>query len=186
MASTGQDDVEDAVIQAIGHYERRNIIKIIGAAPMGVTYSGILGETGLNTGHLNYHLRGLEGLVERDAGRLYWLTPLGLKALRLLASIGEDMDNGDTPYLKTVMTAQSSSPLHPLVRGFFTYLVIVESFGLLASLWLLGNGLLLGALNKVIAGALISVICGALMYLHLDARKAAPEHLRRLERRFLK
>ena len=69
MGKTGREEIEDAIIQAIGHHERRNILKIINAQPNGSTYSEILGETDLNTGHLNYHLRGLEGLIERRESR---------------------------------------------------------------------------------------------------------------------
>ena len=65
-AKTRREEVEDAVIQVIGHRERRNILKIINTSPNGSTYSEILGETDLNTGHLNYHLQCLEGLIERN------------------------------------------------------------------------------------------------------------------------
>ena len=65
MAKTGRDEIEDIILQALSHKERRGILKIIGATQEGVTYSSILGETELNTGHLNYHLRSLEGLIEK-------------------------------------------------------------------------------------------------------------------------
>ncbi|HEX9913928.1 MAG TPA: hypothetical protein VGB32_03330 [Candidatus Bathyarchaeia archaeon] len=185
MAKTREDVVEEAVIQAIGHYERRNIIKIIGAAPGGVTYTEILGETGLNTGHLNYHLRGLEGMVERDEARLYRLTPLGLKALRLLAAIGEDIGNGDMPYIDTALTAQTSL-LHPLVRGFMNAMILVCSLGVLGGLWLLGNGYLYGATNKMTWGTAIALICGVILYSLLRNYKTAPEYFRRWEKRILK
>ena len=184
MAKTREDVIEDAVIQAVGHYERRNIIKIIGAAPDGVTYTEILGETGLNTGHLNYHLRGLEGLVERDEARLYRLTPLGLKALRLLATISEDIDNGDTPYIDTVLTAQSSL-LHPLVRGFMNVMILACSFGVLGGLWLLWNGYLYGT-NKMIGGTVVALICSVILYSLLRNYKTIPENFRRWEKRLLK
>ncbi|OGD53789.1 hypothetical protein A3K81_04705 [Candidatus Bathyarchaeota archaeon RBG_13_60_20] len=185
MAKTREDMVEDAVIQAVGHYERRNIIKIIGAAPGGVTYTEILGLTGLNTGHLNYHLRGLEGLVERDEARLYRLTPLGLKALRLLAAIGEDIGNGDMPYIDTVLTAQSSL-LSPLVRGFMNVMILVSLFGTLGGLWLLGDGYLYGMTGRMIGGMVIALICGVLLYSLLSNYRTAPDYFRRWEKRVLK
>ena len=82
MAKNGRKEVEGIILQAIGHGDRRTIIRIIGANPDGVTYSSILGETELNTGHLNYHLRNLDGLIEKRDDKLYRLTPLGHKAWR--------------------------------------------------------------------------------------------------------
>jgi len=185
MAKTREDLVEEAVIQAIGHHERRNVIKIIGAAPGGVTYTEILGETGLNTGHLNYHLRGLEGMVERDEARLYRLTPLGLKALRLLTAIGKDIGNGDAPYIDTVLTAQSSL-LSPLISGYLNVLILICSFGILGGLWLLGNNYVYGATSKTMWGAGITLICGAVLYSVLRNYRTLPHYFSRWERRVLK
>lgn len=177
--------VEEAVIQAIGHYERRNIIKIIGAAPGGVTYTEILGETGLNTGHLNYHLRGLEGMVERDEARLYRLTPLGLKALRLLAAIGEDIGNGDAPYIDTALTAQTSL-FSPLIRGYLNAVILVCSFGVLGGLWLLGNNYMYGMTSKTMWGAVIILICGAVMISALWNYRTVLDYFRKWEKRMLR
>ena len=77
MVSRMREEVEDVIIQALGHRERRNILKIIHSAENGASYSEILGELSLNTGRMNYHLRQLEGLIERDDQRRYRLTPLG-------------------------------------------------------------------------------------------------------------
>ena len=44
-----KEDVEELIIQGLGHRERRNILKIISVAPQGAVYSDILGELGLNT-----------------------------------------------------------------------------------------------------------------------------------------
>ena len=43
-------EIEDVIMQALTHRERRNILKIIDHSDSGVVYSGILGETGLSTG----------------------------------------------------------------------------------------------------------------------------------------
>jgi len=185
MAKTRQEEVEEAVIQAIGHRERRNILKIINASPNGATYSEILGETDLNTGHLNYHLRGLEGLVERNESRQYRLTPLGLKAILLLSTIGEEINNEDTPYINAAVAIQSSL-LHPLLSGFLNFMLVVDSFGLVASLWLLGKGVYSGELQLAYAGIVLALICGGIVYSLLRARRTAPDYLRMIERRYLK
>jgi len=59
-----REDVEEPIIQGLGHRERRNILKTISLAPEGAIYSEILGELGLNTGRMNYHLKQLECIVE--------------------------------------------------------------------------------------------------------------------------
>jgi hypothetical protein len=46
-------EVEELILQGIGHEERRNILKIIASSPEGVIYSEILHELHLNTGKLN-------------------------------------------------------------------------------------------------------------------------------------
>ncbi len=185
MAKTRQEEVEEAVIQAIGHRERRNILKIINASPNGATYSEILGETDLNTGHLNYHLRGLEGLVERSESRQYRLTPLGLKATRILSSIGEEINSDDMPYINVAVATQSSL-LHPMLIGFLNVVSVVALFGLLAGLWLMGVNMYSGELMRVLPGFVIALICGGEIIVLLRARKSAPEYLRRIERRYLK
>jgi predicted transcriptional regulator len=100
-----REEVEEIILQGIDHVERRNILKIIGASPGGVTYSEVLHELAMNTGKLNYHLKLLEGLIERDDQRRYHLTKLGKKALMILNSMTEDLDE---EALSLVSTAKSS------------------------------------------------------------------------------
>ncbi len=57
MESRMREEVEDVIILALGHRERRNILKIVHSTENGASYSEILGEPGLNTGRMNYHLR---------------------------------------------------------------------------------------------------------------------------------
>ena len=98
-------EAEEIILQGIGHEERRNILKIIGSTSEGVKYSDVLNELQLNTGKLNYHLKLLEGLIERDNDRHYRLTKLGIKSVMILNSITEDLDEED---LKLVSTAKTS------------------------------------------------------------------------------
>ena len=94
MTVTRRDDIEEIIIQALSHPERRNIIDILGTSMDGVSYSEILGEIGLNTGKMNYYLKLLEGVIERDKNRRYTLTPIGKKAFMILNSMTEDLENG--------------------------------------------------------------------------------------------
>jgi len=95
-----KDEIERIIIQGVGHQERRNILKIISLADGGASYSEILGELCLNTGRMNYHLKLLDGLVVRNGDRRYHLTPIGEKALSLLHSMTENLENGYEEYLK--------------------------------------------------------------------------------------
>lgn len=132
-----REDVEELIIQGLGHRERRNILKIISVAPQGAVYSDILGELGLNTGRMNYHLKQLEGLVERNGNRRYHLTPLGKRALTVLGSMTEDLENGYEDYLQKVRP--------PRGEGFITWsnwwfgLLVMGTFsaflGLVAFVW---------------------------------------------------
>jgi len=100
------EDIEEIILQGIGHVERRNILKIIGSAPEGVIYSEILNELQLNTGKLNYHLKLLEGLIERDAVRHYHLTKLGRKAVAILDSMTEDIGEEELNLVSRAKTSK--------------------------------------------------------------------------------
>jgi len=121
--SNKREEIEEIIIQGLGHQERRNILKIISLAEGGASYSVILGELGLNTGRMNYHLRQLEGLVVRNGDRKYHLTPLGEKAISVLHSMTQNLENGYEEYLNSARTAQSSGIATWVSRWF--YLIIV-------------------------------------------------------------
>ena len=122
-----REDVEELIIQGLGHRERRNILKIISLTPQGAAYSEILGELGLNTGRMNYHLRQLEGLVERNGDRRYRLTPLGKKALSVLHSMTEDLGNGYEEYLNSARTTRSGGIATWVNKWFYVILIFTFS-----------------------------------------------------------
>jgi hypothetical protein len=119
VVSNRHEQIEEVIIQGLGHQERRNILKIISLAESGASYSVILGELGLNTGRMNYHLRKLEGLVFRNGDRRYHLTPLGKKALSVLHSMTEDLENGYEEYLNSAKTTRSSGVAIWISRWFY-------------------------------------------------------------------
>ena len=101
-------EAEEIILQGIGHEERRNILKIIGSDPEGVICSEILNELQLNTGKLNYHLKLLEGLIERDNNRHYRLTKLGMKSIMILNSITEDLDEEEIKLVSSAKTKKDT------------------------------------------------------------------------------
>ena len=141
-----ENELDDIIIKAIGHPERKNILRIVGSYPEGVIYTGILGESGLSTGRLNYHLGELEGFLDRDEDRLYSLSEIGKKAVATLNFINKDVDLN---LLESVNTKRSTrlkeirkrldigfyvvSAMMIGVTGLMAYFSYVESDKILAS-----------------------------------------------------
>lgn len=113
-------EIEGIIIQGLGHQERRNILKIISLADGGASYSEILGELGLNTGRMNYHLKLLESLVVRNGDRRYHLTPIGKKALGVLHSMTENLENGYEEYLKEARVPHTNGLAIRVNRRFYS------------------------------------------------------------------
>ena len=173
-----REEVEEIIRQGIDHVERRNILKIIGASPEGATYSEVLHELAMNTGKLNYHLKLLEGLIERDDQRRYHLTKLGRKALMVLGSMTEDLDE---EALSLVSTAKSSKD--ELISGLVSWwlrLVLFLSFtafmGFVALIYfMVGAG---EATEAAYLWLMIPLGLLVAMYLWLEkVRKKAPERI---------
>ncbi len=151
VVSNGPEpDVEEVILQALSHRDRRNILKILASAPGGTTYSSILGETGLSTGRLNYHLKELAGFIERDDERMYRLTALGEKALGTLRFTTEDLSVEVEGYVSATRANRRSFIRKNLNRAFYflsalfltgssmaTYLLRTkpEMYWLLAIVW---------------------------------------------------
>ena len=133
MTATRRDDIEEIILQALNHPERRNIIEILGTSPEGVSYSDILGEIGLNTGKMNYHIKLLEGVIERDKNRLYSLTPIGKKAFIVLNSISEDLENGYEVYMSKARHSKGTGIIR--LANFWFWLVVLLSISTIAGLW---------------------------------------------------
>ena len=125
--SNNREEIEEIIIQGLGHQERRNILKIISLSENGASYSVILGELGLNTGRMNYPLRQLQGLVKRDEDRRYHLTPLGEKAISVLHSMTQNLENGYEEHLNSVRTARSGGVAMWVNRWFYLFLTLTAS-----------------------------------------------------------
>ena len=187
MAKHGRNEVENIILQAIGHNDRREIIRIIGANPNGATYSSILGETRLNTGHLNYHLRNLEGLIEKQEDKLYQLTPLGYKSLELMNNLSKEIDSDVIQYIETVKDTDDGS-LHPFVKGLLY--IGITAFGII---FFAGMGLFIMSVtrgNFAIIAISISLgmmgLSSVILWVLINALKTVPKFIRRLEKKLMK
>jgi DNA-binding HxlR family transcriptional regulator len=183
MRKMEAEDIERVIIQALNHDERRTILRIIRAQEKGSTYSEILGELGVPTGTLNYHLKQLEGLIERDNERRYHLTPLGERALSVLLSMTEEMGEGLEDYLRATSTSQSGS-VHPTVVGLI-YLGIVFDCLFIAIWGYTGYvSIVLGGPTFVLALVVILISLGLIiLYGLVRALKTAPSYVRKIERK---
>ena len=179
----GIENVEAVILQALGHDERRNILKIINVQENGALYSDILGELGIPTGTLNYHLKQLEGLIERDEKRRYRLTPLGEQSLRLLFSIKEGLGSNYETYLRAARHSQKKS-IHPTV----SLLIIIGIIFDVLLLFIWGS---VGYMTLTEGGpTFVLMVLGVLITLGLiilagliHALRAAPEYVRKIERK---
>lgn len=132
LTTGGTHDLEELILNGVGHEQRRSILKIIDGSSDGVIYSDILNELQLNTGKLNYHLKLLDGLIERGENRRYVLTSLGEKSMRLLRGISEDLDDAEVQ-LASAAQAKKNEFVHDVV-SFWSKLVMVGSISFVLGL----------------------------------------------------
>ncbi|MFH2111432.1 MAG: winged helix-turn-helix domain-containing protein [Candidatus Bathyarchaeota archaeon] len=178
---TQKDELEEALFQALAASERREILRVA-ARDQGATYTQILGELNMTTGNLNYHLKQLEGLLEKDQERRYRPTPLGAAAVNVLASASEAPPSAEG-YVEAARDSQTGS-VHPTVTrilllaaafnalflaiwGYIAYIAVTEG----------GPTFVLGVLGFLLAAGALT-----LTWL-LRSLRTAPAYVRRLERK---
>lgn len=170
------DDVDDLVIKALSHHERKNILRIVASYPDGVNYTGILGESGLSTGKLNYHLGELAGFLERGEGRLYRLTQPGKKAVAVLGFIHQDVDPGILELADTRRARRLRTIRKNMDHGFyFLGIAMITMTGVFGNLaWVEDDPVL-----NIFTG-LFSVLVAFIMYMTNRPRLKDPERVPRV------
>ena len=173
MVGKKADDLDDVVIKGLSSPERRNILRIVASYSEGVNYTGILGESGLSTGRLNYHLGELTGFLESGEDRRYRLTELGKKAVAVLSFIHEGVDNGLLGMVNTKRSERLKS-----IRRRIDYAFYFLGFILLAITALAGT------LAETRADPVLRAFTGfwvlfsvGLLYLANRSRKRDPERI---------
>lgn len=178
MARQLREDVEEVVLQALGHRERRNILEIVASSGDGVLYSDILHELGMNTGKLNYHLKLLEGVIEKDESRRYRLTDLGLRAFRLLRGLTEDLDEESVRRFSSVKGRRDEFVVgvvnwyfNLVLAGLFTFLL-----GVVTLIWMSMRAGLAPMLGYgVMGGSVVAVVL--VSWWLIRVRREAPERI---------
>ena len=176
------DEIEEAILLAVGHRDRRIILKIVGSSTDGVSYTEILGETRIPTGSLNYHLKQLEGFMEKGKDRKYRLTPLGVKALSVLRSMVDE--KGDLSQYIRIAALSHKESIYPTVK-WIIYMGIVFDL-LVMFIWgYIGYiSITEGApwIVYVVLAVLLALGSAGLVSL-IGALRTAPSWVRRLERK---
>jgi len=93
MIITTIDAETEWLLKALSHKIRRKILKLIQDYSF-LKYSDLLRELSLSTGKLNFHLRQLTNLIEKDKDGIYRLTERGKTALEILEKIGSISEKG--------------------------------------------------------------------------------------------
>ena len=78
------------MFSALNHPIRRRIIEML--ARNSVTYTCMLEELDIDTGKLNFHLKKLGDLIEKDEKGLYKLTDRGLRAFSIMQQVPEKIE----------------------------------------------------------------------------------------------
>ncbi|MFW9850936.1 MAG: winged helix-turn-helix domain-containing protein [Candidatus Thorarchaeota archaeon] len=116
-------EVEETVFEVLAHPIRRDILKLLSRNEEGVSYTDILGEVTLSTGKLNYHLKQMDGFIEKDNFLRYNLTPLGKSARDLMHHLESDLPNDVESYV----TIRKPPSLMPAMKAMACIMIVVVS-----------------------------------------------------------
>ena len=142
------------ILKAVSHKIRRKILNLIYDYTF-LNYTDLLREMNLTTGKLNFHLRQLAGLIEKQKEGEYRLTPIGRKALDILTqvqSISEDEEQ--TNYFQILQIGTTIREFQPGAEAKkATYTAVSLFYSLFIWLPLI---LVAGLVNFVFLGILAS------------------------------
>jgi len=178
MARELREDVEELVLQALGNRERRNILDVVASSGDGVLYSDILHELGVNTGKLNYHLKLLEGVIEKDDARRYRLTDLGAKAMGLLRGLTGDLDEESARRFSSVKGRRDE--FVEGVVGWYINMIIAGSFTFLLGLAFMITTMIRTGLDSTLGYGVIgasSIVFLLLSWWLIGVKRRAPERI---------
>ena len=106
---------EEIFIQAISHEIRRNVLRILMESPK--SFTDLLNFFDISSSKLTYHLKHIQGFIDKDEHQYYIITDLGKRALKILATIKEDISPEDQPLLKEAYQGQKTYKKSLAVQG---------------------------------------------------------------------
>jgi hypothetical protein len=176
-----QKEVEATVFEVLAHPIRRDILKLLSYGEDGTSYTDILGEFALSTGRLNYHLKQMDGFIQKNDHLRYTLTPLGKAAADLMFAFGKDLPEDVEKFVKI----RRPPSLMPALKFMAFLLMVVVSIptifvGIEIYDTLSGGGQLVDIIFLTVAMGIGIAVFAWIAYMV----RYAPGHLRHLERRF--
>lgn len=176
-----QKEIEATVFEVLAHPIRRDILKLLSYGAEGATYTDILGEFTLSTGRLNYHLKQMEGFIQKNDHIRYTLTPLGKAARDLMVSLREDLPEDVEKYVKI----RRPPSLMPALKFMAFLLILVVSIPTIFIGMEIYDAIVSGGqLMDILSLAVVMAIGIAVFVWIAYMVRYAPGYLRHLERRF--
>ncbi len=87
--------------KALDHPIRRRIVQLLAEEPQ--TYSSLLARLDIESGHLAYHIRNLDVLIEKDENGVYCLSRDGEEAYRFLTGETKQAEPQSSPYDRVIL-----------------------------------------------------------------------------------
>lgn len=176
---------EDVLLNALNHQIRREILHLLESDDR--SYTQILELFAISTGKLNYHLKILEGLIEKSETNWYSLTPLGQKTMKLLDNFRNGLSDQDQPLIKRAyLSQQKAEPsfLHLMFvsrMNFKFWLLIIMASALIISslIYLSLGGEVVTILPMLVAGVVVGF--GGFVWL-IRIRRTAPEFVSKMDK----
>lgn len=106
---------EEIFIQAISHEIRRNILRLLMESPK--SFTDLLSFFDISSSKLTYHLKHIQGFVEKDEHQYYTITDLGKRALNVLNSIKEGVKPEEQSLLKEAFQGQKTYRKSLAIQG---------------------------------------------------------------------
>ncbi|NHJ46746.1 MAG: PH domain-containing protein [Asgard group archaeon] len=119
------------VLRAISHNIRRNMLSLI-SENSSQSYTELLSKLSLSTGKLNFHLKQLTGIIEKQEDGLYILTKVGEQAIKILGQINSITDNKEQVELLKKISISTSlkqfTPANEIKKKWYFWTAIIYIF----------------------------------------------------------
>ena len=135
-------------------------------------------ELGVNTGKLNYHLKLLEGIIEKDDSRRYRLTDLGVRAFGMLRGLTEDLDEESARRFSSAKGRRDEFVVG--VVGWYINMIIAGMFTFLLGVVFLVTTMMRTGLDPVLGYGVIggsSLVIVLLSWWLIGVKRRAPERV---------
>lgn len=176
-----QKEVEATVFEVLAHPVRRDILRLVFHDENGASYTDILNEFALSTGRLNYHLKQMDGFIQKNDLLRYTLTPLGKAAADLVFSLGKDLPDDVERFVRI----RRPPSLMPALKFMAYLLMIVVSIPTILAGMQIYDLIVRGSQLIEIISYTIVLAIGLAVFLWIAYMvRFAPGYLRHLERRF--